>query len=209
MKHKTILLDMDGVLADFHQGVCDLYNVNLAQCTIPAPWEYAIEKNISSLLDRTISASEMWNEINRCTEERAFWLNLRPYPWLAPLFKELQGLSYVGRTWEADNAQIPVDIVISSSPGFHPLAHSQKVEWLYRHTPIKKGNVMLGKHKHLMANGSTFLIDDCDENISAFHRNGGACFLWPQKWNSRAYMAGNLDLTFKMLRDQLAVFLTK
>lgn len=200
---------MDGVLANFHQGVCDLYGVNLAECKMPAPWEYAIEKNIGDLLGRTITASEMWNEINRHTKEWAFWAKLQPYPWLKPLFTELQGLKYIGRTWEADNAEIPVEIIISSSPGFHPLAHSQKIEWLYKHTPIKKGNVMLGKHKHLMANGSTFLIDDCDENINTFHRSGGMCFLWPQKWNSRAYMEGNLDLTFKVLRAQLAFFLAR
>lgn len=203
---------MDGVLANFHQGVCDLYGVNLAQCKMPAPWEYAIEKNIGDLLDRTITASEMWNEINRHTEERSFWGNLKPYPWLKPLFNELMSLKQTTRIHDTlghYDRESPVEIVISSSPGFHPLAHSQKIEWLYKHTPIKKGNVMLGKHKHLMANGSTFLIDDCDDNISAFHRAGGMCFLWPQKWNSRAYLEGNLDLTFKMLRDQLAVFLAR
>jgi 5'(3')-deoxyribonucleotidase len=192
---KTILLDMDGVIADFHQGVCDLYGVNLKASQLPLPWEYAVEKNIEDLLGMRVSSDMMWDMINAATEAKGFWLNLRPYPWMQKLLNLL--------------TTIDCEIVVSSSPGLHPLAHSQKVEWLYKHTNIRKGNVMLGKHKHLMAKKNTFLIDDCDGNISKFTGHGGHAFLWPQNWNQRAYMADNHKMTFEMLEDHLTIFLSQ
>ena len=177
LKNPVILLDMDGVLADFHGGVCDLYNVTLQQCLdmSPPPWEYAIEKQISEVLGHTVTAAGMWNLINH--KMPGFWRHLRPYDYAQELYAAL------AHEYGKEN------IIISTSPGLNPQAFSEKVIWMkdfFNHCPTQ---MMVGPKKHLLANERHVLIDDSAHNISEFRKHGGKAVAFPQPWNDSEVFA--------------------
>jgi 5'(3')-deoxyribonucleotidase len=204
MKKFTILLDMDGVLANFHQGTCGLFGVNLAESTLPLPWPYAIEKNISQLLGYEVGPKTLWNTINQDADRNLFWEKLKPYGYAYKLIEMLQSFS----------SRYGVDIIISTSPGHHDAAHSQKVRWIKSNTPFHVSQMMIGSHKHLMAKPETFLIDDCDANIRKFKEHGGNTFLWPQRWNQLAeastgdlaHLIAIADLNAELIRWAMPMF---
>lgn len=189
---------MDGVIADFHQGVCDLFGVTLTDSKLPLPWKYAVEKNISELLGREVTPREMWTRINEKTVTEGFWLNLNTYPWARDLLHMLKEFA----------REYGMQIIISSNPGDFHLAFSQKIQWLKHNLDIDPSDVMLGKHKYLMASDNTFLIDDCDENTNAFAYDGGYTYLFPQPWNSAGVYSMNITQIFENLKDHLHIWET-
>jgi len=194
----TILLDLDGVLANFHQGVCDLFGVDLDKSTLPLPWPYAIQDNIADVLGKKVTSEELWNAINLNAKTAGFWANLEPYDYH---YKLIQMINSFGLRYR-------VDVIISTSPGYYHAAHSQKVQWVEKNTPYHPRMIMIGSHKHLMAKPETFLIDDCDHNVDKFRENDGNAFLWPQRWNKAAskslgetgYLIAIADLNAALIR---------
>lgn len=179
-KKPAILLDMDGVLADFHGGVCDLYDVTMQQCLeiSEPPWEYAIEKQISDVLGHEVSNQGMWNLINH--KMPGFWRHLRPYDHAQELYAAL------AHEYGKEN------IIISTSPGLNPQAFSEKVIWMkdfFNHCPTQ---MMVGPKKHLLADERHVLIDDSAHNISEFRKHGGKAVTFPQPWNGCEFFAEGL-----------------
>lgn len=171
---------MDGVLADFHDGVCRLYGITIQDCleACPPPWNYAIEEQISAVLKKHVSGLDMWTLINR--KMPGFWRHLRPYDHAKELYDCL------GKKYGFDN------IVISTSPGTNPQAFAEKVVWMedfFCHSPMQ---MMVGPKKHLLADKNHVLIDDSVSNIRAFHNHGGKTVLVPQPWNGSEFFAEGL-----------------
>lgn len=166
----TLLLDMDGVLANFHGACCTLFGIteeDMLSASPERPHDYAVEKYIGKVLGREITSEQLWDRIDR---EGQFWLEIEPYPWAHDLYEFARGLGY--------------DIIISTSPGNAPWNSAHKISWLRMHLPQHDDmGWMIGKHKHLMSRRGHVLLDDCDHNTDKFDEGDGNVILFPQPWN--------------------------
>lgn len=161
---KTILLDMDGVIANFVCAALDACNKatnkNITIEDYPKhEWE------ISNIYD--ISVAEFWEIING-TEN--FWLNIELYPWSYKLWAYLNTYT--------DN------IVISTAPGHDPKCAYEKQIWIKKHFGIDNDKMMIGRKKWLMARPDTLLIDDNTLNCNNFSEYGGNVIQVPSNWNT-------------------------
>lgn len=156
MRH--ILVDMDGVLADFFGAALDLWGFD--------PSRYpANEWEIANVLG--IDIDDFWANINH---QPTFWRDLRPYSWTADFVDFLNG---TGIPW-----------TVSTWPAQDPKCATQKVEWLREHIAPDFCDYMIGPQKHLFAGPGKLLIDDNDKNVSTFIAKGGSAILFPARWNS-------------------------
>ncbi len=162
---------MDGVLANFHQALFDLYSIKVDQYELIAkpPFSYDIHNWVSAVLKLKISEAGMWLNIDDAAVNRKFWANIAPYPWFWDV-------------WSLCN-QLADEVIISTSPGHHHAAFSQKREWLKKWLPDAK-RIMMGADKHLMAKPNHILLDDSEHNCAEFLRHGGKAVIFPQLWNS-------------------------
>lgn len=177
MSKPYILLDLDGVLADFFNGVFDIFGQNLSSYTADLPHEYNVPKWLG------VSNEEMWARINETVN---FWGYLAPYEWYEDLYAICASYG---------------EVIISSSPSQDPNAFTQKANWIKNHLPQHDlRNVMIGHHKHLMANPGHILIDDCEENCHKFEQEGGVAIRFPQNWNT-SYMS--IDERIEFVRREL------
>jgi 5'(3')-deoxyribonucleotidase len=168
-----ILLDMDGVIADWFNATLGLYGINTTDLDLPRPWEYAIHTWISKYLKIPISNERLIGRVDVAAEQIQFWSHVvEPYNYTEALLERL--------------AQYETDIFITTSTErFSPLAYSQKVQWLDRYFPqLPRSKIMLGKAKYLMARRNHILIDDYDNNVDSFIEHGGKGILFPQPWNT-------------------------
>lgn len=155
---KTILLDMDGVLVDFVGDACAVLGV-----------DPSVAKSWNFFNDLGMSEPEFWSRIDKVGE--SFWAGVSEHEWCDELLELANSFG---------------NVVISSAPSRSPYSSSGKVRWLKNKFGEGFRDFMLGKHKHLMANANTILIDDNDDNVAKFSRNGGHGILFPQRWNLNA-----------------------
>jgi 5'(3')-deoxyribonucleotidase len=193
-QHKpVILLDMDGVLADFFTGVFRLHGLSLSQIPndYPKPWPYKIEDWVAKLLGYPYTTEDLWEDID---STHGFWFDLPMYPWAVELLNMCLDVS-------------KGNVIVSTSPGLHPGCYEQKVRWLRHNLPaLPKANIMLGKHKFMMAKPEHLLIDDCAENVIDFMMCGGSAMQFPQNWNyswaaakdRMKYVKAGLDFYWKI-----------
>lgn len=160
---KYILLDMDGVLAQFAESANKLFPEPLAEIT---EWDMCNQLGISH--------DEFWERIEQEGED--FWANLPDYPWAEELWGTLR-----------DTAPV----ILSSSPSRCPKCCSGKRRWIINRFGANYKNYMLGSQKWMLAKPDRVLIDDNENNISAFRKHGGEGILFPQIWNSLAEYARN------------------
>jgi 5'(3')-deoxyribonucleotidase len=164
MKRKQILLDMDGVLADFLSGAIEALNRDFNRSiTID---QYAREFGRWETYDYYgITIKEFWESIHKTPD---FWYNLSPLPWCGQMYSVLQELG---------------EVTIVTSPSEDPDCSAQKQRWLNRHLSVKPDAVFIGSRKHLMA-GNGILIDDYYKNVGLFQLAGGKAILIPSNWNT-------------------------
>jgi len=76
------------------------------------------------------------------------------------------------------------EITIVSYP-INPDAAKGKLIWVKNTLPevYEKHDWVFTKHKHLLANSNTLLIDDLDGNVECFRQYGGKTILVPRPWN--------------------------
>jgi 5'(3')-deoxyribonucleotidase len=72
---------------------------------------------------------------------------------------------------------------ILTSPGKQSHAYSAKVEWCRRRLMAHEHQVIVTKHKPLLAAPGRLLIDDNPENCKNWMVHGGTAILWPQPGN--------------------------
>lgn len=167
-KEPIILLDMDGVLADFVTSSIDAASLPIREQDV-TDWDY---------YKPFCSVDEFWERIGAVSD---FWLNLEKYKWANDLYRMC---SMMART------------IIATSPSACRQCPSQKVAWLRQYGFLEKSvnDYMLGPHKELMARPNTILIDDSDRNVENFITAGGNAITFPQKWNkSRSVIGARLD----------------
>lgn len=156
---KKILIDMDGVIADFVRGCCEAHDR-------PNPFKgkyrgYNIEEAWG------ISTEEFWEPM----KNPSFWENLKRFSWSDSIVTK--AFSLVG----------PENVSICTAPSTigYTAAVEGKLRWLDSHYPdIKK---IFTKHKYFCAEPNTALVDDTESKIEAFNEYGGVGILFPQPWN--------------------------
>jgi len=159
MSTPNILLDCDGVLADFVTGTICAHGIRDFDHDDVDCWAYYEKWGLT--------AAQFWD---KCSG-REFWETLPPYPWAVELYRKL---SEIG------------EVTIVTSPPRDPEACTGKMNWLRAVLGIDPGQVFVGSRKSLMARYDNILIDDHTGNTDPFEAHGGAVFLFPQPWNGYA-----------------------
>ena len=179
MNRLHILLDMDGVVADFVSAALSIHG----RPELIGDWPVG-EWDIAHVLG--ISRSQFWGQIDQIGF--GYWAELAPYSWnndLLALIKEF------GR------------MTILSSPGMGVEAPKGKILWLRKHVEPGFSNYLFGHQKYLCARPGSVLIDDRDKNVEQFRSHGGNAILFPQVWNANhQFVSDRLGL----VREQLQKF---
>lgn len=155
-----VLMDMDGVLVDFTQGVCDALGKPNPFLSGHTNWFY------HELLG--VTEEEFWEPCN----DSWFWEDLG---WMPDGKRILQA---------ATAAVGEANIYLSTSPTLSPGSYAGKAAWVTQHLPegfLRR--LMIGPAKYLMANPRHILVDDNDENVALFRAAGGRAILVPRPWN--------------------------
>ena len=155
----TVLLDCDGVLANFVGRAIEAAHLPITHEEV-SRWNF---------FDEFMTVQEFWECVDADPD---FWTDLDPYPWARELVDAIRSLRF--------------DIVITTSPSRNPSSASGKLFWLRKHGFLADHSVdyMIGHHKHLLAGSDTILIDDSDANVRRFRESGGRAILFPQRWNA-------------------------
>lgn len=170
-----ILLDMDGVMADF-------VSRSLSVCDIPLTYD---QVGRWSYFEPYMDAKEFWRRIE---SDPHFWLSLKPYDWARELYDTLEGVA---------------PVTFCSTPSRDSRSAEQKIEWLREYgfmgrdenryflvgvAPSSDGH-SLGKN--MLAGPRRVLIDDSDANVRDFIASGGHGILFPQPWNEARQHTGD------------------
>ena len=183
-KERIIYLDIDGVSADFVEGVGKLfgYDGGVQNLITSGNWNF--------YEDLDIYKEDMWEAIKKAGVD--FWANLPDTNCHRTLYNQL---GRFGR------------VIYLSSPACFRSRYIEntdeitgKLIWLRK----RRGNSFKGfvftPDKSLLARYNTILIDDNPKEVEAFKRRGGEAILLPQVWNipdpSQRYMAIGLIKAF-------------
>lgn len=155
-----ILIDMDGVIADF-------VSPSLKAAAIPLSHD---ECNMWNYFSGFMTEAEFWSAIESVD---GFWDSLEPYSWAHSLVHMCKSVA---------------PVYFCSSPARHKSCAGAKIHWLREHGFLKgtDDRFILTPHKHLLANPGTVLIDDGKHNIDAFRGAGGSAITFPMPWNDFA-----------------------
>ncbi len=162
MKNYRVLLDLDEVLADFVRSACLVHGTTVEELTAkrtPGVWDI-----IGTL---GVSTTQFWKKIN--ARGRNFWSDIQPLPWRNEVMQLVESMT--------------PDWHIVSSPSYSVMSHTGKVNWLKKHFGHDFTRFCLTPHKEIFAQPNVILIDDREENIETFVRNGGVGVLFPSLGN--------------------------
>jgi hypothetical protein len=154
-----ILFDLDGVVAHFTNGACDVHGLPRS-AGLSGAWNFHHPHGIS---DAAFYAPM----------GRDFWADLGVWPDGIELFKRIESL--VGHE----------RIAFLSSPCQTAGCEEGKRIWFKRHFPQYDpwGDLFLGGKKQKLAYGGAILLDDSDTNCERWAARGGRSFLIPRPWN--------------------------
>jgi 5'(3')-deoxyribonucleotidase len=186
MEIKYILLDQDGVLADFCSKALERLNM-----------VYGKKYTISDLVEfgqfdmeklYKISVTDFWKALEDANrfhdfKKDEFWCFIRPFPWARQLITELRKIA---------------PVIICSAPNKNPQCVAQKLEWLKQYLNIESPDVAFVKKKYLLAKRGNVLIDDYKVNTDKFFAHGGSSILIPSNWNTEDL---SFDKVWKVIED--------
>lgn len=157
MKSVT-LVDMDEVLVDFVGGALEAHGWSLGQLEAERPTgQWSIPEVMG------LGLEEFWFPIH--VQGAAFWENLQVHPWIHELIDLVEATS---DEW-----------YIVTSPSELTSSYVGKLNWLKGFFGDDWDRGIITRHKHLLANAHTTLIDDREENIVKFTEAGGKGLLFP------------------------------
>ncbi len=180
MKPPVIYLDMDGVIADF---VKPLIKAHGREDLIEA-YEAGEYPKTWNMDDELGTEEELWVPVDALGE--AFWDDIPPFSWTSKLLSIIK------------DEKIPW--YICTHARHTPGSYSGKVRWIHKHISPTFKNIIMTRHKHLLAHSNALLIDDNEQNTEMFTIHGGNSFLFPQSWNSNAGTS-RLVGVYKTLRE--------
>lgn len=152
---ELIVVDMDGILANFRKGVSDLFGANLGMLD---GWN--LYRSIGVDLDA------FWYKI---ANEEGFWVNLEKFPYVDELIEMLE--------------KYTSEIIICSHPPRYPESYKGKKKWLEINNLGRYRHFIGNADKGLLAGKNRILIDDYVENVRSFRKKGGKGILFPQVYS--------------------------
>jgi len=158
---KTVLLDLDGVIADFHTH----WHTYYPECPRPNPWP----KGVWALAD---AHGVSW----QYTCER---LGLKFWRTIPFMFDARDILNLLESKYKREN----IYLCTSNHVDDAGTAAKGKVEWIEKHMPEYKHQYFIGSAKHIFARPDSILFDDKNENVDQFIAAGGQACLVPRPWN--------------------------
>lgn len=157
---RHIYLDLDGVLADWHGRVLELFNHTKAWKLGDSIYEYL-----------GVSRFQISHAISM--EGMSFWQNLKPLPWFSHLI---------------DTVSFYSDFSIATRPSRDPISATGKMQWMYKHLSGDNNKEFrrfaIIEDKFRLAKTGTILIDDDEEQCNNFTEHGGLGILFPRIWNA-------------------------
>jgi len=172
-----ILVDMDGVIADFRGYCSKIFQRDLK--SRPG----AISDQLGGLSDQ-----EFWNS---CPDD--IFRRLDPTPDAVNLVNYLESLPPTDYEW-----------MICTSPGSKMSASADKLIWLNEHFRIKKQVLFTHDKTSFAHRPKTVLIDDDDPHPHTEHftAQGGIGLLFPRPWNGLSWSSGDVhNPVLKIKRD--------
>lgn len=159
MFNDILLLDMDGVLVNFVDGIISSFGIE-AKHDDWASWNYHKELGFTD--------EQMWAP----TREAGWWEALNPYPWAGELVEYLRSSGF--------------KVIFCTSPSTDSKCPMEKVNWLRKHGLMDHGknDYQMGPMKELNAMSGAILIDDSDANVEKYQNAAGKAILFPQPWNN-------------------------
>jgi len=162
---EAILVDLDGVLANFLLGALRVFDREDLYHNWPVgQW------GIAEVLG--VNTTQFWCAIS----ERGyrFWEDLPEYPWTRELWAVLQ---------EIANDQ-HAKLIVCTAPSRDPECAKGKVMWMHRVFGPKFMDFVITNKKFLMAKEKAILIDDREDTVIRFCAEGGFGMLFPGRTNS-------------------------
>lgn len=162
-----ILLDIDGVMVDLIEGICNLYGKT--QDEIKEEWRiksnYWEDERISIVLDT--NTQEIWDKMEAAGPE--FWTGMKEFQWAREM-------------WRACRSMAPTYFVTAPTP--YPGCLTGKQAWMQAFTGNRTfSDCMIGKPKFLCAGPDKVLVDDSRSNCREFIGAGGRAILFPRYYN--------------------------
>jgi 5'(3')-deoxyribonucleotidase len=175
-----ILLDMDGVLADFENKVYDLFG---------HPREKFDGNNMCDIAQSCGVSNEAFDT---AMAVEGFFLSIEPLPWCFNLVEICE--KRVG----------PENVAILTKP-FSGQCAKEKVEWVAKYLPSYAKRLLIGKAKHFCASPESILIDDTWKNLESFLEHGGQAILFPNLYNiHRTYLTDPIKFVERSLDTLMA-----
>jgi 5'(3')-deoxyribonucleotidase len=163
MSPTTVLLDCDGVLANFIEAANQRLNKKFNLHIKDTDW-----KEYDAFESFGLTRGEFWSAI----DVYDFWCSeIEPYPWARDIIK-----------WAKANFGVD-NWFIATAPSANPDCFSAKAHWLANNLGVGVDRIIIGRAKFLMANPRHVLIDDFQKNVDAFRAKRGKAILFPQYWN--------------------------
>ena len=164
---KTIFLDMDGVIVDFHRAVLERHGIK--EVSNPHEWDFLYREDFG------MSCEEFWND-----KDDKFWRELDFTRESVGIFRCLGERDLLDR------------VCLLSQPQRN--AFQGKVDWIRKNLRqmYSHNQFLLGFAKHWCAHPQSLLIDDNEKNCESFAKAGGSSFLVPRPWNYMRNMESNI-----------------
>lgn len=171
---RRILLDLDGVLADFFGHGIRMFAPG-ATISPGSSW-------LPDILG--ITEPEFWEKVSQ--NSKGFWYEMP----LLPDAMEIYNL--------AVNAVGTRNVGICSSPSRSSDAAFWKQKWVEHHFPALARQVIITPAKYLCGSPGILLVDDWEKNAGfADPMYGGSFFLIPRLWNQRHEHADKAVMMFR------------
>jgi 5'(3')-deoxyribonucleotidase len=177
---KIILLDVDGILADFVGAVLKLVNKPEVQVD---RWDFHEQLGMT--------AKEMWATIDLVGHD--FWADMPKLQWAHDIVGVIAYYEMVSKT------------MLCTSPSLWDGCNDGKVAWIKKNFSVFQRRFIITPCKHLLR-GDFILIDDSDENCEKFWENRQEAILFPQMWNANRH---RYDERIEYVSDQLGLILRR
>lgn len=167
MRFGEILLDLDGVVSDFHTSALRAHRRrDILEYGWPIPG-MSLPKALGLNTEDPEWKTKFWKPI---VADVDFWADVEPFPWFTELIQMLK--QFTG----------PHGVIICTGPASGTAREKvEKMRWLSKHGINLEVRFEADKYK--LAKPNSLLIDDWDKQVNEFRAAGGYGLLFPQPWN--------------------------
>lgn len=181
MDNPMIVLDMDGVIADFEGGLRNWYKTDAAT---PHSWEI-------NYAQYGMTKETFWDGLTH-----RFWATLPRTEFFEMVLQTIQPLPWILATQNPSHTNT-VEVF------------SGKAEWIKYNLPRiwKEKRFFIGPDKSFLAAPNRILIDDHEEgNCARWRKAGGPAIVFPRPWNThreKFYLGGTMTYVYYELKRLL------